>query len=221
MPRRVRGLWLLLPIVAFGVMASLAVDLDTVKTLIGSSALRVGIKALALIFSAGAGVYSYIRSEQRHSESSRKQEQREAISLLEATLASSIQNLFVGELVSTIRANLMVVADDELQMLVGTNMVVFPDSKVRLRKGQGCAGAAWQQAVEATVNDFWKPVVATNTDLTTPLKKSRVETNRRPDSPDGAHPLDREHSPFQQVARAAHVSRGPELGWSSSAVAAR
>ena len=110
MPTRVRGPWLLLPIVALGVIASLAIDLDAVKTLVGSSALRVGIKALALIFSAGAGVYSYIRSEQRHQESSIKQERREAVAALERTLFSSIQNLFVGESPQTIRANVMTVS---------------------------------------------------------------------------------------------------------------
>ena len=89
------------------------------------------------------------------------------MALLEATLVSSIQNLFVGELPQTIRANLMVVSGNELQMLAGSNMLVFPDFRVRLRLGQGCAGAAWEQAEGSSISDFWRPVVATSTDLTT------------------------------------------------------
>lgn len=173
MPRRVRGLSLLLPIVALGVIASLALDLDVIKALIGSPAVRGVIKALALAFSAGSGVYSYIRSEQRHRDSSLSQERRDAMGRLEDTLASSVQNLFVGERPETIRANVMIASREELHMLASVNMLVFPDYKVRLRKGQGCAGVAWQQALDATVSDFWKPVVATSMDLTTGLKKDK------------------------------------------------
>jgi hypothetical protein len=167
MQRPVPGIWPLLGVVAVGVVATLAVDLDIVKTLITSAGLRTGIKAFTLLLSAGSGVYSYVRSERRHSESSQRQERREAMALLEATLASSIQNLFVGELPQTIRSNLMVVSGHELQMLAGSNMLVFPDFKVRLRIGQGCAGAAWEQAEGSSISDFWRPVVATSTDLTT------------------------------------------------------
>jgi hypothetical protein len=160
-------------VVAVGVAATLAVDLDITKTLITSAELRTAIKALALVLSAGSGVYSYARSELRHAESSQKQERREAMALLEATLTSSIQNLFVGELPHTIRANLMVVSGNELEMLAGSNMLVFPDFKVRLRLGQGCAGAAWEQAEDSTISDFWRPVVATKTDLTPKRQKDK------------------------------------------------
>ena len=173
MSERVVGLKLLLPLVALGVAASLVIDLDAVKTLIGSSAVRVTIKALALALSAGSGVYSYIRSEQRHRESSRKQERREALSKLEATLASSIQNLFVGELPQNIRANLMIVSGYELRMLASANLLVFPDYNVRLRKGQGCAGVAWERAVEGPIDDCWKPVYATTVQLKPSLLKAR------------------------------------------------
>jgi hypothetical protein len=131
-------------------MATIAVDLDATKKLIVSAELRAGIKAIALLLSAGSGVYSYMRAEQRYHESLQKQERAEAIALLEATLASSIQDLFVGELLQTIRANLMVVSHNELQMLAGANMLVFPDYKVRLRLGQGCAGAAWRRGTSLT-----------------------------------------------------------------------
>jgi hypothetical protein len=67
----------------------------------------------------------------------------------------------------------MIASKEELHMLASVNMLVFQDYKVRLRRGQGCAGVAWQQALDATVSDFWKPVVATSTDLTTGLKKDR------------------------------------------------
>jgi len=173
MRRRMSGVWPLLGVVAVGVAAAIVVDLDATKGLITSVELRVGIKALALLLSAGSGVYSYMRSEQRHRESSHKQEKREAIALLEATLASSIQNLFVGELLQTIRANLMVVSHNELQMLAGANMLVFPDFKVRLRLGQGCAGTAWQRAIDSTISDFWRPVVATSNDLTARRQKDK------------------------------------------------
>ena len=92
---------------------------------------------------------------------------------LEITLTSSIQNLFIGEVLHTIRANLMVVSGSELKMLAGSNMLVFPDFKVRLHKGQGCAGAAWKQAEGSTISDFWRPVVATSTDLTPKRQKEK------------------------------------------------
>jgi hypothetical protein len=92
------GIWPLLAVVIVGVAATIAIDLDAAKKLIVSAELRVGIKAVALLLSAGSGVCSYIRAEQRYRESLQKQEKSEAIALLEATLASSIQNLFVGEL---------------------------------------------------------------------------------------------------------------------------
>ncbi len=118
-------------------------------------------------------MFSYIRSEQRHYESSIKRERKDAIAKLEDMLISSIQNLFVGERPETIRANVMITSKDELHMLASVNMLVFADYKVKLRKGQGCAGVAWQQALDAAVNDFWKPVVATSMDLTTSLKKGK------------------------------------------------
>jgi hypothetical protein len=173
MQPRVPGIWPLLGVVAVGVAATLAVDLDITKTLINSAGLRTAIKAFTLLLSAGSGVYSYVRSEWRHSESSRKQERREARALLETTLTSSIQNLFIGEVLHAIRANLMLVSGSELQMLAGSNMLVFPDFKVRLRKGQGCAGAAWEQAESASISDFWRPLVATSTDLTTKRQKEK------------------------------------------------
>ncbi len=173
MHRRMRGVWPLLGIVGVGVAVTIAMDLDAAKKLITSVELRAGIKAFALAFSAGSGVYSYIRSEQRHLESSLKQERRDTIARLEDMLASSIQNLFVGERPETIRANVMIASREELHMLASVNMLVFPDYKVRLRKGQGCAGVAWQQALDAAVSDFWKPVVATSMDLTSSLKKGK------------------------------------------------
>ncbi len=62
---------------------------------------------------------------------------------------------------------------EELRVLARVNMLVFPDYKLRLPKEQGCAGVAWQQALDSTVSDFWKPVAATSADLTATLKKDR------------------------------------------------
>jgi hypothetical protein len=152
---RTRGLRILLPLVAFGVIVSLAVDLDAVKAMIASSVVRAAIKVLGRMLSSGSGLYSYIRSEQRHRESSLRQERREALARLEGMLASSIQNLFVGELSYTIRANVMIVSGDELQMLAGANMLVFPDDKLRLRGRQGCAGVAWEHAVKGPIDECW------------------------------------------------------------------
>jgi hypothetical protein len=170
---RIRGFWPVVSLATLGVIAALAVDLDVVKSLIGSSALRVGIKALALSFSAGSGVYSFIRSERRHHESSIKQERREALVELERTLVSSIQNLFVGEPREIIRANVMVVSGEELGMLASVNMQVFPDYRLRLHKGQGCAGVAWEQAVDGPIDDCWKPVYAAKAQLTPSSLKGR------------------------------------------------
>ena len=152
MARRVRGLKLLLPMVILGVAVSVAVDLDAVKALIGSPELRAAIKVVALAFSAGSGVYSYVRSEVRQNESSLEQERKEALKRLEETLASAIQYLFVGEGRDTIRANVMTVSGEELRVLASVNMLVFPDHKMRLRKGQGCAA----QYGKKQLKGLWK-----------------------------------------------------------------
>lgn len=73
----------------------------------------------------------------------------------------------------TIRANVMVVSGNELRMLASASMLVFPDYRVRLRKGQGCAGVVWQNAVEGPINDCWKPVYITRAQLTAKLQKEK------------------------------------------------
>lgn len=173
MRTRIKGLGWLITIALAGILASIAVDQDPLRTLIGSSVLRMTIKAVALAFSAGSGVFSYVRSEQRHAESSEKQARKESIESFEEMLLSAIQNLFVGEMTSTIRANVMLTSGEVLEMLASANMRIFPDYDVRLRKGQGCAGVAWEHAVQGSVDDFWKPLYASQTQLTVPQLKRR------------------------------------------------
>ena len=61
MPSRIRGLWLLLPIIILGIGASLVVDLEFFKTFVTSTPVRILIKGIALALSSGAGVVSYVR----------------------------------------------------------------------------------------------------------------------------------------------------------------
>lgn len=98
---------------------------------------------------------------------------KEALKRLEETLASAIQFLFVGEARDTIRANVMTVSGEDLRMLASVNMLVFPDHRMRLRRGKGCAGSAWARAVAGPIEDCWKPVYATETMLTPSLLKER------------------------------------------------
>jgi hypothetical protein len=44
---------------------------------------------------------------------------------------------------------------------------------MRLRKGQGCAGSVWEKAVAGTLEDFWKPIYATEAQLTATLLKEK------------------------------------------------
>ena len=67
----------------------------------------------------------------------------------------------------------MVVEHEELTMLASANMEVFPDYQLRLRRGQGCAGTAWERAVAASTYNFWRPVQATQTQLTKALLRRR------------------------------------------------
>ncbi len=173
MKERIRGIWILLPIVVLGIIASLVLDLDIIKSSIGTPWLLLTLKAVTLALAAGSGVFSYIRSEQRHKESATAQEHREALAQLEGTLFSCIQNLFVGEQVSTIRANVMTVCNDELCMRASANMRVYSDYKVRLKKGQGCAGLAWERAVECSMADCWQPIYVPKAQLTTTLLKKK------------------------------------------------
>jgi len=129
--------------------------------------LLIALKAAALVLAAGSGVFSYVRSEQRHRESAEARSRRDAMAELEATLFSCIQNLFVGERLPTIRANVMTAEEDELRMPASANMRVYSDYRVRLKKGQGCAGLAWQRAVDGPVAECAQPVYVPKAQLTT------------------------------------------------------
>jgi hypothetical protein len=113
------------------------------------------------------------RSEIRHRETSIEQGKKEALKRLEETLASAVQHLFAGEARETIRTNVMTVSGGQLRILASVNMLVFPDHKMRLRKGQGCAGSVWEKALEGSLEDFWKPVYANEAQLAAPLLKTK------------------------------------------------
>lgn len=166
MKHRIRGLGWLLCIAVAGILLSLSVDQDPIKSLITSPVIRLIAKLIGMGFSAGAGVFSYYRSEKRHLDTSVVQAREKARAHLADMLVSAIQNIFIGETPQTIRANIMLTEGDELHMLASANMDVFPDFKVHLRKGQGCAGLAWEQALSTSMNDCWRPVLATQAQLT-------------------------------------------------------
>jgi hypothetical protein len=163
---RIRGLVVLVLIAVAGILISLFVDQEPIKSLLAWPVVRFVVKLVGMAFSAGAGVFSYYRSEKRHQDTSIVQAREKARVHLTDMLVSAIQNMFIGETPQTIRANIMLAEGDELHMLASANMDVFPDFKVHLRKGQGCAGLAWKRAVSTAMNDCWRPVLATQAQLT-------------------------------------------------------
>jgi hypothetical protein len=166
MKDKVPGLKLLIPIAALGVVAAFAVDLLPSGSPVGAAWSRAVLRGVGLLLAACPGIISYIRAEQRHRQAIQRQECREALADLRQTLIASIPALFQGESGQSIRANVMMASDDSLRMLCSVNMEVFPDVRVTLRKGQGCAGVAWKQAVDGPIEDCWKPVYAPKAQLT-------------------------------------------------------
>jgi hypothetical protein len=98
---------------------------------------------------------------------------KESLVRLEEMLSSAIRHLFVEETTADIRANVMTATGSDLRMLASRNMLVFPDYKVTLRRGQGCAGYAWEKAETGPMEDFWKPTVATQAQLTPSFLKDK------------------------------------------------
>jgi hypothetical protein len=173
MSRRIPGLGILIPLAAVGVFTSIAIDLDTIKAALPFPVVRFAIKAIALLLAATPSVISYAAAEKRHRQSSINQSCRDGIAELENILVSAISILFDGEPSNRIRANIMVKTKKNLEMLCGANMKIFPDYKMSLRIGQGCAGAAWQRAMRGSISECWKPVYTPKAQLTPRQLKSR------------------------------------------------
>jgi hypothetical protein len=166
MTEKIPGLKLLVPVAAVGAVAAFAADLLPAEALFGAGWFRALVRGVGLLMAACPGIISYVRAEQRHRQAARQQECREALAELRRTLVASIPALFLGESGQSIRANVMIASGDVLRMFCSVNMEVSPDVRVSLRKGQGCAGVAWKQAVDGPIGDCWKPVYAPRAQLT-------------------------------------------------------
>jgi hypothetical protein len=173
MTEKIPGLKLLIPVAAVGAVAAFAADLLPAGGPFGAGWIRALVRAVGLLMAACPGIISYVRAEQRHRQAARQQECRDAFTALRRTLVASIQVLFPGESGQSIRANVMTAPGDVLRMFCSVIMEVSPDVRMTLRRGQGCAGVAWKQAVDGPIGDCWKPVYAPRAQLTLRRLKQR------------------------------------------------
>jgi uncharacterized membrane protein YhhN len=68
--QHIRGLGLLVFIAVASILISLSVDQEPIKSLLVWPVVRFVVKLVGMAFSAGAGVFSYYRSEKRHLDTS-------------------------------------------------------------------------------------------------------------------------------------------------------
>lgn len=118
------------------------------------------LRAGLVLTAAAPGFVGLAIADRRHQRSEGARLRRERLDYLTRVLEGSVRKLFPGEDHYTIRANVMVVRDDRLQVLFQWNMEAYPDSRMSLGLGQGVAGAVWKAALEGNVSDFWRPLYA-------------------------------------------------------------
>jgi hypothetical protein len=136
-------------------------------------------RVLALATTAFPPIYAFHKaeerardSERRSQEAERKLEQsederrhHEGMEYLRKVLEASVRRLFPDENLTFVRANVMVVVGNDLQVLCGWNMEAFRDGKMSLKCGQGVAGSVWKAVKEGSVSDYWRPVYAPKAQL--------------------------------------------------------
>jgi hypothetical protein len=143
------------------------------KAIVASDAIRLILKSIALAMAATPGIVSFARSEHRATQALVSQNAKEGVAELERILASAISILFDGEQSNHIRANVMRAIHGRLRMFSSANMEAFLDHQMELSLGQGCAGEAWERALNSPVSEYWKPVYALGKELTTRQLRTR------------------------------------------------
>jgi hypothetical protein len=164
MLRIVRHHWLPFAAALVGVSAAIALQLLPRDPL--PPWLRLALTIASVGLAAVPGLYSFLRAEERAQSSEISRERREALDDLEQDLIAAITRLLPKEDLSRIRANVMVVREDRLHILAGANMRLYPDHDLTLGYDQGSAGVAWKRAIEAPMNECWRPLFAPNAQLT-------------------------------------------------------
>ena len=118
------------------------------------------LRSVLVLTSAAPGWIGLYIGERRNRASEELSKRRERLDYLAKVLEGSVRKLFPSEDHYTIRANVMVVREQMLQVLCQWNMEAYLDSRMSLSKGQGVAGAVWKIAIEGNVADFWRPLYA-------------------------------------------------------------
>lgn len=152
-------IWLPVLIAAIGIIANLALDVLTGLGLIGPQfglPLYLLARIVALSAAVFPGLYALGKAEKRE----RTRQRRREIADVSRVLEASVRRLFPNENLNHIRANLMIVVGDTLDVLCGWNMDAYPDSKMSLGYGEGVAGKVWVRATENPLSKCWQPVYA-------------------------------------------------------------
>lgn len=85
-----------------------------------------------------------------------------ALAPLERHLETSAKDVFGENNLGGVRANIMLVRRRRLKMICSWNIMSPREKEMKWKRGQGCAGQAWQNAVDRPVAEMWKPTVAPN-----------------------------------------------------------
>jgi len=149
--------WAIGIVFVVGLIANLAMEYDTR----GTHDLRPYFLRSVLVFTAAApGWIGLYIGERRNRANERESQRRGRLDYLAKVLEGSVRKLFPDEDHYTIRANVMVVREEKLQVLCQWNTEAYPDSRMSLSQGQGVAGTVWKIAIEGNVADFWRPLYA-------------------------------------------------------------
>jgi len=164
--RHVRDRWLVFSLSGLGILS--AVALESVPDSGTTANVRGGLRLIATLAAAVPGLYGLLRAEVRAERATRQAQDAEAESkwnlaynTVKSALIAAIPYLYPKEDPGNIRANIMVEDEGVLSPYVFTDLMRLDgDSNLGWKKGEGCCGAAWQQALVPPVGDQWRPVIA-------------------------------------------------------------
>ena len=115
------------------------------------------LRAVAYLATIG---FSVVLTVRRGTATDRARIRAEGVSQLERLLYSTVDTLFPAEDKTTIRSNVMVVKGNQLAIIAGSNMRLWPDREISFGYGVGCCGFAWKQALEAGIDEVSDPTYA-------------------------------------------------------------
>jgi hypothetical protein len=164
--RHVKARWIIFAVSGLGILS--AVALESLPDSATTANVRGLLRLLATLAAAVPGLYGLLRAEGRAESAARQAQEAEAESkwnlaynTVKSALIAAIPYLFPKEDPGNIRANIMVEDEGLLSPYVFTDLMRLDgDSNVAWRKGEGCCGAAWQQALVPPIGDQWRPVIA-------------------------------------------------------------